>query len=238
MARKKEPAPKAKPEPSFKNSPFAAAADELRRVVKPPAPPPSARPKAPPPKPSPPAQPVERDERQVFAEEMAGVMPLQPDVRGRVGAPPPSAPRISRRDADEAEVYAELADLIEGHGPFDFVDTDEYIEGIAPGLDRRLLRKLRRGDFALQGHIDLHGLTREEAYQEVEGFISRSRIAGKRCLLIIHGRGHHSKDQVPVLKDRIKAWLERGRISRSVLAFASARPCDGGAGAVYVLLRR
>ena len=81
-------------------------------------------------------------------------------------------------------------------------------------------------------------MTRDEAQVAVDRFVAAARTAGRRCVLIIHGRGHHSKDQVPVLKERIHAWLARGRLSKSVLAFASARPCDGGAGAVYVLLRR
>jgi DNA-nicking Smr family endonuclease len=135
-------------------------------------------------------------------------------------------------------VLAELADLCGGDGPFDIADTDEYIEGTAEGIDRRLLKRLRAGDYAVQAHVDLHGATREEARDRVARFILDSRRAGRRCVLIVHGRGIHSKDQVPVLKQAVRTWLERGQIARSVLAFASARPSDGGVGAVYVLLRR
>src|SRR5262249_29311153 len=117
-------------------------------------------------------------------------------------------------------------------------DSDEYIEGIAPGIDKRLLKKLRKGEYALQGHLDLHGMTSEEARREVEKFVEGALAAGKRCLLIIHGRGLNSKDNLPILKERLKVWLTRGRIARRVLAFATARPSDGGAGAVYLLLRR
>jgi DNA-nicking Smr family endonuclease len=142
------------------------------------------------------------------------------------------------RAGDDAEAYAQLADLVDGAGPFDIADTDEYIEGLAPGIDKRLLRKLRKGDYALQGHLDLHGHTSDEARAEVERFIAAALAAGKRCVLIVHGRGLNSKEGIPVLKERLKVWLTRGRIARSVLAFATARPADGGAGAVYVLLRR
>jgi DNA-nicking Smr family endonuclease len=158
-----------------------------------------------------------------------------------VRAPEPSPARVSQRAADEAEAYAALADLVTssgGSGRFDFADTDEFIEGLAPGLDRRILRKLKRGDFALQGHVDLHGMTREEAHAAVDEFVAASRAAGRRCVLIVHGRGQHSKDQIPVLKERVRAWLERGKIAKAVLAFSTARPCDGGLGAVYVLLRK
>jgi len=142
------------------------------------------------------------------------------------------------RTSEDAEVLATLADLCGGVGSFDISDSDEYIEGVGPGIDRRLLRQLRNGDFALQGHVDLHGMTRDEAKQRVIKFVDESRRAGRRCVLIVHGRGLHSKDQIPVLKEAVRTWLERGPVARAVLAFATARPHDGGAGAVYVLLRR
>jgi DNA-nicking Smr family endonuclease len=182
---------------------------------------------------------VNANENDLFATEMSGVAPLVPDPRGRLGAPEPSAtPRSSRRAQDDAEAYAQLADLVDGAGAFDIADTDEHMEGLAPGIDRRLLQKLKRGEYALQGHLDLHGMTAEEARGEVERFVDAARNAGKRCILVIHGRGHHSKEGVAVLKERLKVWLSRGRIAKSVLAFATARPADGGAGAVYILLRK
>ena len=131
-----------------------------------------------------------------------------------------------------------LRALVSGDAPFDLADSDEFIEGRVAGLDPALVRKLRRGDFAVQAHVDLHGLTRGEAKAEVERFLRASRAAGKRCVLVVHGRGMHSKDQIPVLKDALKTWLATNRFGRHVLAFATARPVDGGAGAIYVLLRR
>jgi DNA-nicking Smr family endonuclease len=178
------------------------------------------------------------DDVQLFADEMSGVERLTEDPRGRLGAPPPPERAESRRARDDAEAYAQLADLVEGAGTFDVADTDEYIEGLAPGIDRRLMRKLRHGDYAVQAHVDLHGLTADAARAEVERFVDRARADGKRCVLIVHGRGLHSKDALPVLKERLKVWLTRGRLARAVLAFTTARPSDGGAGAVYVLLRR
>ncbi len=73
---------------------------------------------------------------------------------------------------------------------------------------------------------------------ELESFLTRTRQQGKRCVLVVHGRGLHSKDQVPVLKDALKRWMGTARFARLVLAFATARPHDGGAGAVYVLLKK
>jgi DNA-nicking Smr family endonuclease len=217
----------------FNHSPFA---DLKAKLPSPPVAPP-LKPAAPPPKPASP--PVPPDEARLFADEMSGVTPLAADPRGRRGAPPPAPPPAgTRRAREEAEAYAQLADLVEGSGRFDIADSDEYVEGIAAGIDRRLLRRLRRGEYALQGHVDLHGLTSDEAHQEVDRFVTAARAAGKRCVLIVHGRGLNSKEGIPVLKEALKGWLTRGRIARGVLAFCSARPPDGGAGAVYVLLRR
>jgi DNA-nicking Smr family endonuclease len=225
---KKRPPPPPKPK-EFHHTPFQSL--KGKALVPPPPKPAAAQP--PPPKPAVPAT-----EEREFEEEMAGVAPLAADPRGRLGAPPPAPVPRRARAGDEAEAYAQLADLVEGVGNFDIADSDEYIEGIAPGIDKRLLRRLRKGDYAVQGHLDLHGMTSEEARVEVETLVESALVAGKRCLLIIHGRGLNSKDNIPVLKERLKVWLTRGRIARRVLAFATARPSDGGAGAVYVLLRR
>lgn len=196
---------------------------------------------APAPPPSPPAAapapPAEPDEAELFAREMAGVRPLDPAVRQRVVPPPPSAEQ--RRISDpEAEALAELSELVAGNGVFDIADTVEFIEGAANGVDRGLVRRLRAGEFACQDHLDLHGMTSDEARTAVNAFLQRAWRDGLRCVLIIHGRGLNSKDHVPVLKARLTGWLTRGTWSRIVLAFTSARPCDGGAGAMYVLLRR
>jgi DNA-nicking Smr family endonuclease len=138
----------------------------------------------------------------------------------------------------DLDAVDELRALVSGDAPFDLADTDEFIEGRIAGIDPNLVRKLRRGEFAVQGHVDLHGLTREEAKREVEAFLRGARNAGKRCVLVVHGRGLHSKDQLPVLKDALRTWLSTARFARHVLAFATARPVDGGGGALYVLLRR
>jgi len=175
-------------------------------------------------------------DRQLFHEQMDGVRPL--DGRDNQVPLPSRASRPRPPRDDEAEVMAQLADLVEGRAAFDFADTDEHIEGIGVGLDRRLLKRLRQGHFAVQGHLDLHGRTRQEARSLVERFLLESRQGRKRCVLIVHGRGLNSKDQIPVLKESLKVWLARGRIARLVLAFCSARPSDGGSGAVYVLLRK
>jgi DNA-nicking Smr family endonuclease len=178
------------------------------------------------------------EEDSLFREAMAGVEPLQSNrVKERVPGP---LSKPSRRPLleGELEAYAQLVDLVSGEGSFDIEHTDEYIEGAIVGADPDLLPKLRCGDFSVQAHFDLHGMTTANAREELERFILSSVIKGLRCVLIIHGRGLNSRDQIPILKKRMSSWLKRGRLKQMVLAFATAQPCDGGAGAMYVLLRR
>ncbi|MGC3997114.1 MAG: Smr/MutS family protein [Anaeromyxobacter sp.] len=156
------------------------------------------------------------------------------------GTVPPPPPPVAAGEVwhPDLEAIDALRALVSGDAPFDIADGDEFIEGRVSGLDAAVVRKLRRGEFAVQGHVDLHGLTREEARHTVDDFLRRARLAGKRCVLVVHGRGIHSRDHLPVLKDALRTWLATNRFSRHVLAFATARPVDGGGGAVYVLLRR
>jgi DNA-nicking Smr family endonuclease len=174
---------------------------------------------------------------QAYAREMRDVVPLPESDRARVAPAAPGRRPLPPLDPD-AEALAALQDLVSGIGRFDIGDTGEFVCGLGPGVDRRLLRRLRRGDYAVQGHLDLHGLRSEEARHRVCEFVSQSRSAGRRCVLIVHGRGLRSKDHIPVIKEKLVRWLASGRVGRHVLAFATARPHDGGAGAVYVLLRR
>ena len=150
---------------------------------------------------------------------------------------PPPLDSVKIRNEEE-EALEELALLVAGDGPFDISSSSERIEGHVAGLDAKLLKRLRGGDYPLQGRLDLHGLSRVEAKSQVERFVMDARRSGKRCVLLVHGRGLHSDDQIAVLKEGVQQWLSRGRLAREVLAFCSALPKDGGAGAVYVLLRR
>jgi DNA-nicking Smr family endonuclease len=209
------------------NTPFKAL-EALKKKSEPPkktkaAPPPSAKPK----------RSAQDDDASLFLSAMDGVQQIT--NRGEAPAPNPRLPEIMN---ENAEALAELAQMVAGQGTFDIAGSNEFIEGGAPGVDQRLMRSLRRGDFPPQGQLDLHGMTQAEAKEAVDRFLSESRRAGKRCVLIVHGRGLHSQDQIPVLKERLGVWLSQKRIGQMVLAFATARPQDGGAGAVYVLLRR
>lgn len=196
---------------------------------------PKAAPK-PTPAPPPPAPPRERSELELWEEATSGARRIDPGA-GTVAPPPPrGAPE--RAWHPDLEAVDALRALVSGDAPFDLSDSDEFVEGWVAGFDQKIVSKLRRGEFAVQGHVDLHGLKRDEAKREVEEFLRRSRLGGKRCILVVHGRGLHSKDNVPVLKEAVRGWLSSDRFGRHVLAFATARPADGGAGAIYVLLRK
>ena len=216
-----------------KDKPFNNPFDAVK--LKTPEPPPK---KAAPPAPRPPrprdAPLSEEEQWQMAVDGAAPLLDRSQTIRPKAA---PISHALVPLDPELA-AYDELRSLVEGEVPFDLSNTDELIEGATRGLDPRIVKRLKRGELSLQGHLDLHGLVRAEAKAELERFVQSSRAAGKRCVLIVHGRGLHSKDQVPVLKDAIRVWMTSGRIARDVLAFATARPSDGGAGAVYVLLRR
>lgn len=218
---------KKKPEPF--NNPFGR--------LKLPEKPKEAPKAAPPPPPKKARAPAEDEDAALFLESVGEVRPVK-ESAGRAPAPPPRTAAQVNIPSEEAESLARLAELVSGEGVFELADSDEFIEGAVHGFDERVLRKLRAGAFSFQAHVDLHGLTKDEARAALEQFISKSRVAGLRCVLVVHGRGLHSKDQLPVLKQGVQAWLAHGRPAKHVLAFCSARPQDGGAGAVYVLLRR
>ncbi len=177
------------------------------------------------------------DEEALFLRAMQGVEPLPSSPKDSIVRPVAARPRPVEID-EEADALARLSDLVTGAVSFDISDTTEYVEGIAKGLDRRLLARLRKGFFSVQDHIDLHGMTREEARKALIEKLVGARRRSLRCLLVITGRGLHSEGKEPVLKTAVVEWLTGKKLGRHVLAFCSARPHDGGAGAVYVLLRR
>ena len=179
----------------------------------------------------------DRQEDATFLHAMADVTPLARDPRGRVGKRH-RKPLVSGLPTDDEAALADLRGLVEGRSAFTIQHTDEYMEGVAPGVDRRLAQRLHGGDYAIQAQLDLHGYTVDEAKELVDRFLTQAFTTGQRCVRLIHGRGKNSRDNRPILKEYVHIWLSQGRLSRLVLAFATAPIHDGGAGAAYVLLRR
>ena len=122
--------------------------------------------------------------------------------------------------------------------PGGMVLEGELGHGIAPGLDKRTMVKLRRGQFRIEGEIDLHRFTQEQAHSALDGFLAAAQTAGRCCVLVITGKGLRSDGPVGVLRHAVPHWLNLPPNRARVLAFCHATPADGGEGALYVLLRR
>jgi DNA-nicking Smr family endonuclease len=183
---------------------------------------------------------VDPDDQRVFEQAMRGTTPLAAADRGkRAAADPERAPAPTRAPArtgprrnDDADAEAELADLLSAG------DGLTATGGRAPDVDRRLLRRLRQGDYPIEAELDLHGRTRVEAEQQLERFVALSQSQGRRCVRVIHGRGLNSGDEGPVVRDAVQRTLAGGRVARAILAFTFATPAEGGDGATLVLLRK
>ncbi|MFN2425200.1 MAG: Smr/MutS family protein [Candidatus Binatia bacterium] len=219
-------------------APFHAPFQELARSLKQrPAPPPkpAAAPRPPAPQPPAPAPltPVLSDQ-EVLAASLAGVRPL-----------PPLTPRVRiRRKADLSHVEDRIAaarrqdvDAMSRGEGFDITFEDHYVRGRAAGVSFETLSRLEKGEFPICAHLDLHGLPLEDARKSVDDFLVSQQKRGHRCVLVVTGKGKNSLGGRGVLREQVPQWLARGPSSRRVLAFASARPCDGGLGALVVLMR-
>lgn len=181
--------------------------------------------------------PAPENDEVYFQSAMEGVKPLSDQNKKSVSIPSKDLRPPYPAPDDSTEGMLHLRRLVEGNLEMDISFTDEYIEGAVPGLSPKIMRTLKRGKFPIQGDLDLHGLTQQEAELKIRDFLIRSHRQGLRCVLVVHGRGLNSPDSFPVLKERIPVWLNRGPARKIVLAFATARSYDGGTGAIYVLLR-
>jgi DNA-nicking Smr family endonuclease len=172
-------------------------------------------------------------DEELFRQAMEGVRPLgwsQTPLRL------PGPIEVPERARDESEALARLQKLVTGYGELDPFATGDGVEGAATERGRSHLRKLKSGGYSVHAHLDLHGLGLEEAKARFETFLRTSQHLGHSCVRIVHGKGKHSATEPAVLKTHLTRWLGSRKMSRTVVAFASARWKDGGSGAVYVLL--
>jgi DNA-nicking Smr family endonuclease len=145
-----------------------------------------------------------------------------------------AVPVKKHRRCDDEAVRA-IRELVQGRRPLDLPGTQEYVEWVNPHFKADIVKQLHEGKFSVQDCLDLHGLFLQEAEEEVEGFLDEAIRKRLRCVKIIHGRGLRSPCG-PVLKEAVIEWLTRRHWKR-IIAFVTARQCDGGLGAVYVLLK-
>ena len=172
--------------------------------------------------------PLPEEERGLFHEAVKGAQPLRAKRRVQhQPEPPPPLPLQTLRD-EQAALAESLSDW---ENP---VETGDETSFLRAGLSRQILKKLRRGQWVIQGQLDLHGQNREEARLSLVAFLNTSIKHGLRCVRIIHGKGLGSKNRVPVLKHKVREWLTK---REEILAFCEAPPVDGGSGVLIVLLR-
>jgi DNA-nicking Smr family endonuclease len=171
----------------------------------------------------------------LFKESMTGVTPISQDKYA------PKSPKASIQEKpenlDEAEALLRLTNLVRFGEGFVVEDTPEYVEGTWHTVHPEVAKRLHRGEFSIQSHIDLHGCNADDAKLVIDEFLRESIRTDRRAVLIVHGRGLSSPVK-PVLKTKVLEWLTSSPWNKWVIAFSSARSCDGGAGATYVLLRK
>jgi DNA-nicking Smr family endonuclease len=188
-------------------------------------------------KPAPPPTSNEQNnctDENLFIRSMGGVQRV--DWRRSPHPSSKSTPAPPEYDR-EAEDLKLMQAAVDKNAPMEILDHPEYIEGWI-GVGKRFLPKLRNGLYSMQGQIDLHGLSREESQKVVEEYIIQMSRFHSCCVKIIHGRGINSPSDRAILKDALQNFLCTRKMSRYVVAFASAQFKDGGVGAVYVLLSR
>ncbi len=168
------------------------------------------------------------DDERLFREAMADVRRLEGEPRHELRR----RPRVRRRSGGDHSLLGESLRM----EPFEqLLETGEELNYCGPRLSRRDFRRLRRGEFAVQDEIDLHGMSVARAREMLVEFVAECLRRRLKCVRVVHGKGMRSGPGGPVLKHEVDRWLRRWD---SVLGYASTPPRDGGTGAIYVLLQR
>jgi DNA-nicking Smr family endonuclease len=169
-------------------------------------------------------------ERDLFQRAAGKVEPLR--HHGRVQQPPePVAPIAAQRQLDDQRVLKEA--ISDEFDTSTLLEVDEALSFRRPGVGIDVARKLRRGHWSIQSEIDLHGLRSDDAREALATFLREAVRQGLRCVRVVHGKGLGSPGRQPVLKAKVQRWLIQ---KNETLAFVQAKPAEGGAGALVVLL--
>ena len=173
----------------------------------------------------------EQLEQERFRRTVGTVTP-QAQAARRERAPAAVPPEPRQRQQDEAQALA--ASLSDDFDVTTLLDTDAAMSYRRDGIGADVLARLRRGQWSIQRHLDLHGLRRDGARDALAHFVRQAERDGLRCVRVVHGKGNGSPGREPVLKEKVKRWLVQ---KEQVLAFTQASAADGGHGALLVLLR-
>lgn len=173
-------------------------------------------------------------EQELFSHSIGPIKALParhgPGQKAQINIVQPAPIPVQLQLDEQAVMREALSDEFDGDA---LLDTDEALSFRRPGIGVDVVRKLRRGAWRIQGQLDLHGLRRDDARDTLSKFIREAQKTGWRCVRVVHGKGLGSPGKTPVLKGRVQSWLIQ---KIEVLAFAQARPAEGGAGALVVLL--
>ena len=168
--------------------------------------------------------------RRQFSHAVGRVTALPPHARADLQPPRPAPEPLQRQLDEQAALREAMSDEVDVES---LLLTDDGLSFRRPGVSLDVVTRLRRGHWALQAQIDLHGLRRDEARDQLAAFVRECTRRGQRCLRVVHGKGHGSPGKQPVLKARVQRWLAQ---CDGVIAFAQASGHEGGAGALIVLL--
>jgi len=170
-------------------------------------------------------------EKELFTRAVGAVKTLADPRKTQLKPPPPEPVAFQQQRDDQAVLREAISD------EFDvgtLLETDAQLSFRRPGIGPDITRKLRRGEWSIQREVDLHGLRTEDAREALGTFIREAFKLGLRCVRVVHGKGLGSPGKAPVLKSRVQGWLIQ---KNEVLAFVQAKPAEGGAGALLVLLQ-
>ena len=168
--------------------------------------------------------------RRQFSHAVGRVTALPPHARVDLQPPRPAPEPLQRQLDEQAALREAMSDEVDVES---LLLTDDGLSFRRPGVSLDVVTRLRRGHWALQAQIDLHGLRRDEARDQLAAFVRECTRRGQRCLRVVHGKGHGSPGKQPVLKAKVQRWLAQ---CDGVIAFAQASGHEGGAGALIVLL--
>jgi DNA-nicking Smr family endonuclease len=174
------------------------------------------------------------DDAALWGQIAGTVKPL----KRRRAAPAPEKPGGNVKPAAEAPVETPARSAKPRPPAPTHVPPAPLAPGAASGIDKRTAQRLRRGQIRIEGRIDLHGMTQVEAYRNLSDFLKSSATAGRRCVLVITGKGMREGAGSGILRSEFPRWLNEAALRPLILGFAVAQPKDGGGGAFYVYLRR
>lgn len=180
-------------------------------------------------------KPPSDEDRSLFLKAAAGAAPIKRSGRAATQLSKPS-PHPKQREADESAALL-ASQLAINPSPMSWdigADIEDEQSFLRAGINPDLLRKLRRGQWTIQAELDLHHHTQDEAHTALGEFIRASKVADWRCVRVIHGKGLSSHQKIPILRSRVRKWLQQ---KEEVLAYCEPRPNGGGSGAILVLLR-